>query len=91
MRDVLGGCFRRGHDGANIVKGFTGGIRNIVGGRYRGYEEEIRKGRRKAMKNIEALGKEKGANAVVGVSFDYEEMSEGMLWINTTGTAVKLD
>lgn len=76
--------------GANIVKDFTAGIRNIVGGRSGQYEDEIRQGRMEAFKDMEVRAKEKGADAVVGVSVDYEEMSEGMLWINATGTAVKL-
>ncbi len=29
------------------------------------------------------------ADAVVGIAFDYEEMAEGMLWVNVTGTAVQ--
>ncbi|PSQ49455.1 hypothetical protein BRD15_03325 [Halobacteriales archaeon SW_6_65_15] len=29
------------------------------------------------------------ADAVVGATFDYEEMAEGMLWVNLSGTAVK--
>ena len=27
--------------------------------------------------------------AVVGAAFDYEEMREGMLWVNISGTAVR--
>lgn len=76
--------------GANIVKDFTAGIRNIVGGRSGQYEEEIRKGRIEALKDLKVEAKELEADAVIGVSVDYEEMSEGMLWINVTGTAVKL-
>lgn len=76
--------------GANIVKDFTAGIRNIVGGRSGQYEDEIRKGRIEALKDLEVRAREKEADAVIGLSADYEEMSEGMLWINVTGTAVKL-
>jgi uncharacterized protein YbjQ (UPF0145 family) len=27
--------------------------------------------------------------SVVGASFDYEAMSQGMLWVNLSGTAVR--
>ncbi len=77
--------------GADIVKDFTAGIRNIIGGRSGQYEETIREGRREALKDLEEGAEKLEADAVVGVSFDYEEMSEGMLWINATGTAVKLE
>jgi uncharacterized protein YbjQ (UPF0145 family) len=30
-----------------------------------------------------------GADAVVGAAFDYEEMREGMLRVNVSGTAVQ--
>ena len=32
-----------------------------------------------------------GIRDVVGASFDYEEMAEGMLWVNVSGTAVKTE
>lgn len=76
--------------GANIVKDFFAGIRDVIGGRSGKYEDEIRKGRREALKDLEARAEEMDADAVIGASFDYEEMAEGMLWINVTGTAVKL-
>ncbi len=76
--------------GANIVKDFFAGIRDIIGGRSGKYEGEIRKGREEALKDLEARANELGADAIIGVEFDYEEMAEGMLWINATGTAVKI-
>lgn len=76
--------------GANVVKDFLSGIRDVVGGRSSAYEKEIAKGRKEAIKDIKDRAAEIGADAIIGVSFDYEEMREGMLWINATGTAVKL-
>ena len=76
--------------GANIVKDFTAGIRNIVGGRSGQYEKEIAQGRKEALRDLEEEAENLDADAVVGATFDYEEMSEGMLWITATGTAVKL-
>ncbi len=76
--------------GANVVKDVFAGIRDIVGGRSGAYEKEITKGREEAVKDLKNSAKNLGADAVIGVSFDFEEMREGMLWINATGTAVKL-
>lgn len=76
--------------GANVVKDFMAGITDLIGGRSSKYEEEIREGRKEALKDLESRAKSLGADAVVGVRADYEEMGEGMLWISVTGTAVKL-
>ncbi len=76
--------------GANVVKDFFAGIRDIVGGRSTSYEKEIKQGRREAIKDIKQEAADKGADAVIGLSMDYEEMGEGMLWMTATGTAVRL-
>lgn len=74
--------------GANVVSDMAAGIRNVVGGRSGSYEKRIETGRREAMDDIRAEARELGADAVLGASFDYEEMAEGMLWVNLSGTAV---
>ena len=74
--------------GANIVSDIASGIRDIVGGRSGSYEKKIATGREEALGDLRAEAEELGADAVVGASFDYEEMGEGMLWVNVSGTAV---
>lgn len=74
--------------GANVVSDITAGIRDIVGGRSGSYEKKIATGREEAIADIRAEAEDLGADAVVGASFDYEEMGEGMLWVNLSGTAV---
>ncbi|MFC4540860.1 YbjQ family protein [Halosolutus amylolyticus] len=75
--------------GANVVSDIAAGIRDVVGGRSGSYEKKIETGRQEAIDDIRAEARELGADAVVGASFDYEEMAEGMLWVNLSGTAVK--
>ncbi|EMA47384.1 YbjQ family protein [Halococcus saccharolyticus] len=75
--------------GANVVSDVFAGVRDVVGGRSRSYEKKVAKGRKEALRDIEAEAEDLGADAVVGAAFDYEEMSEGMLWVNLSGTAVK--
>ncbi len=75
--------------GANVVSDIAAGIRDVVGGRSGSYEKKIETGRTEALGDIRAEAEELGADAVVGASFDYEEMAEGMLWVNISGTAVK--
>ncbi|MFA9516592.1 YbjQ family protein [Halopenitus sp. H-Gu1] len=75
--------------GANVVSDIAAGIRDVVGGRSGSYEKKIETGRREAINDLEAEAADLGADAVIGASFDYEEMAEGMLWVNLSGTAVK--
>ncbi|MCC8016910.1 MAG: YbjQ family protein [Clostridiales bacterium] len=75
--------------GVNFIKDFGASIRNIVGGRSAGYEEELSNAREKAIKEMETRAERMGANAVVGVDIDYETFgSAGMLMVSASGTAV---
>ena len=75
--------------GANVVSDIAAGIRDVVGGRSGSYEKKIDTGRQEAVSDIKAEAEQLGADAVVGATMDYEEMAEGMLWVNISGTAVK--
>ena len=75
--------------GANVVSDIAAGIRDVVGGRSGSYEKKIETGREEAVADIRAEAEDLGADTVVGASFDYEEMAEGMLWVNVSGTAVR--
>jgi uncharacterized protein YbjQ (UPF0145 family) len=74
--------------GANVVSDIAAGIRDVVGGRSGSYEKKIETGREEAIADIREEARARGADAVVGASFDSEEMAEGMLWVNLSGTAV---
>lgn len=77
--------------GANIMKDVFAGIRDIVGGRSAAYEQELRKAREIAMREMTTTAQELGANAVIGVDLDYETVSSGnMLMVTVSGTAVRL-
>ncbi|MFC4552786.1 MULTISPECIES: YbjQ family protein [Halorussus] len=75
--------------GANVVSDIAAGIRDVVGGRSGSYEKKIETGRTEALEDLRAEAEDLGADAVVGASFDYEELAEGMLWVNISGTAVE--
>jgi uncharacterized protein YbjQ (UPF0145 family) len=75
--------------GANVVSDIAAGIRDVVGGRSGSYEKKIETGREEALSDIRVEAQEHGADAVVGASFDYEEIAEGMLSVNVSGTAVR--
>ena len=81
--------------GANIFKDFFAGIRDIVGGRSAAYEGELRKAKALAMNEMEEQARSMGANAVIAVDLDYENISSGggtnMLMVSASGTAVITD
>jgi uncharacterized protein YbjQ (UPF0145 family) len=79
--------------GANIVKDFFASVRDVVGGRSAAYEEELKKAREIATRELEENAQELGANAIVGVDLDYETVgaSGSMLMVNVSGTAVVIE
>lgn len=78
--------------GVNFFKDIGAGLRNVFGGRSKGYEEELIKAREEAMQEMATRAKKLGAEAVVGVDVDYEVLGQGgdMLMVTVSGTAVTL-
>ena len=78
--------------GANIFRDFFAGIRDIVGGRSGAYEKSLREAQDIAMREMQEAAERLGANAVIGVDLDYENItmgsSGGMLMVTASGTAV---
>ena len=74
--------------GANFVKDFFAGIRDIVGGRAGSYEKVLAEdtSMQEMMQRAQAIG----ANAIVGIDIDYETIGANgsMLMVATSGTAV---
>ncbi len=79
--------------GANIVKDFFAGIRDIVGGRSSAYEKELQRARDIAMQELQEKAVALGANAVVGVDLDYEVVGQAgsMMMVSASGTAVVVE
>ncbi len=75
--------------GVDFIRDFGASIRNFIGGRSSGYEEELIKAREDALREMEDRANQLGANAVVGVDIDYEVLGQGnMLMVSVSGTAV---
>jgi uncharacterized protein YbjQ (UPF0145 family) len=76
--------------GANFVKDFFAGIRDIVGGRSASYENVLREAKETSMREMMDRAMAMGANAVVGIDIDYETIGANgsMLMVATSGTAV---
>lgn len=78
--------------GANIMRDFFAGITDVIGGRSGGYESVLMDGASAAIKDMQGYAEELGANAIIGVSIDYETMGKdnSMLMVSVTGTAVRM-
>ncbi|NNF29107.1 MAG: heavy metal-binding domain-containing protein [Gemmatimonadetes bacterium] len=79
--------------GANILKDFMAGIRDIVGGRSAAYEKALRSAREEALREMATEARARNADAVIGVDLDYEVLGtgNGMLMVSVSGTAVRLE
>ena len=79
--------------GANLLKDFCAGIRDIVGGRSAAYEKGFRKARHIALEEMEEEAAELGVNAIVGIDIDIETVGAhgAMLMVSVNGTAVTVE
>jgi uncharacterized protein YbjQ (UPF0145 family) len=64
--------------------------RSIVGGRSGTYEQEFAKAVREAKDELRTAAEEVGADAIIAVALDYEEVGDDMLMVAASGTAVTL-
>ncbi|WGE69821.1 YbjQ family protein [Actinobacillus equuli subsp. haemolyticus] len=78
--------------GANFIRDFFASITDVIGGRSGAYESKLNSARQEALAELEKEAKRVGANAVVGVSMEYQSMGgdKGMFIVVATGTAVVL-
>lgn len=79
--------------GANVVKDFFAGIRDIVGGRSGAYEQGLREAKSIAIREMMDQATRLGANAIVGVDLDYQTIGSNgsMLMVSANGTAVVIE
>jgi len=76
------------HLGKDILASFT----NLVGGRSESYESTLRETRDDAIREMMEEASKLGANAIVGIKFDYGVVGQqgSMMMVAVSGTAVSL-
>ncbi|BBI32648.1 YbjQ family protein [Cohnella abietis] len=72
----------------NVGRDLLASFRDLVGGRSKAYETKLREAREAALKEMTEDASQMGANAVIGVDFNYEVVRSGMLMVAVSGTAV---
>ncbi len=75
----------------NIAQGFVGGLKQILGGNIREYEEVCEQARQDAFQRMVQHALEIGADAIVAVRYDATEYAQGATEVLAYGTAVKLN
>ena len=92
VTDYLGIVTGETISGANVVRDVMATITDYVGGRSAAYEEILEQARESSLTEMIDRARLKNADAVVGVSLDYEVVGSrgAMLLVTAAGTAVKL-
>lgn len=78
--------------GMHLFKDIFVGVRNTIGGRSATYQKDLRAMREDAIREIKREAHELGANAVIAMDLDYQEIGsagQSMLMLVASGTAVK--
>ena len=77
--------------GTNLFSDFFASVSDIFGGKSRSYQKQLYQLRKYALEGLIEKAREKGANAILGIKIDSDEISgsgKSMFMINVTGTAV---
>lgn len=79
--------------GANALKDFAAKVRDVFGGRSGTMEKVLGKADMDALNSIISQSKAAGANAIIGVSVEYEpiELQGVMILVVAMGTAVTIE
>jgi uncharacterized protein YbjQ (UPF0145 family) len=82
--EVFGLVVRARHIGSNIGATF----RTIAGGEVRGYTKLLADSRNQAVERLKDAARERGANAVIAMRFDCNDIGSVMSEVAAYGTAV---
>ena len=79
--------------GTNLLSDFVASFTDIFGGRSNSYQNKLDDVYNEALKELEKKAKVLGADAIVGLKMDFNEISskgKAMFMVSAVGTAVKL-
>lgn len=84
--EVVGLTVRARHVGAQ----FGAALKSVVGGELRGLTKQLQESRDEAISRLTEAAEAKGANAIVAMRFDSDEIGQGYQEIAAYGTAVRI-
>lgn len=93
IKEYRGVVFGEVINGVNFMRDFSASITNVIGGRATQYEEELINTRADAINEMMKRAEKIGANAIIGVKFDYETIGQAgsMLAVIASGTAIIIE
>ena len=80
--------------GTNLFSDFFGGLTDVFGGRSQSYQKQLTSLYNEAIERIKIAAYELGANCIIGLSIDMDEISgkgKSMFMLTAIGTAVVLE
>ena len=73
----------------NAIRDIGSGLKNLVGGEMKKYNELMGKSRDTALERMEEAAKQMGADAIVAIRYCTSELAQGAAEMMVYGTAVK--
>ncbi len=74
--------------GRHLGKDVLAGVRDVFGGRSKSLEKDLQAARKEALNELASEAQQMGANGVVGIRLDMENVGGSMLLFVGQGTAV---
>jgi uncharacterized protein YbjQ (UPF0145 family) len=90
IEEVYGEVFGLTVRARNLGAQFGAGLKSLVGGELKGLTKQLIQTREQAMERLVTAAEERGANAVVAMRFDANEVAQGYQEIVAYGTAVRI-
>jgi uncharacterized protein YbjQ (UPF0145 family) len=75
----------------SVIGNFAGGIQSLFGGKLSIYVNLAETARREAFEHLVAHGEEAGANAIIAMRYDANEIMDGITEVLAYGTAVVVE
>ena len=75
----------------SVLGNFAGGIQSVFGGKLSIYVDLAEQARQEAYEHMVDHAREMGANAVIGMRYDANEIMEGITEVLAYGTAVQVE
>jgi uncharacterized protein YbjQ (UPF0145 family) len=75
----------------NVFSNIGAGLRTVVGGEARGYTKLLGDSREQAVERLCDAARERGANAILAMRFDCNEIGDVMSEVAAYGTAVTVE